>query len=321
MTKFSSIIIACSMTALPLHAETSVIVTLTSIGDRIRAQNPDLAAARLRIKEVLGRSKQSGRLKNPELETAIERNTHSGEGRFEIGFSQRFPLTDRLRLEQNVSLTEFKSSQAEVREVERLIVAKARELVVRILANRQRRELLKEQSLLSEKFADFLTQIAAKGEGSAIDAGQAKLDAATLAMETRRLTAEETSLLGELKPLLGMRTGEALHVSGSLPEPTLPTADFNPSKRPDFQQAKLDAQAAAQAVTLEQAQRYEELEAGVFAGGERSEDAPEGISNDSFIGLRFKMPLPFWNKNEGAIQEAQARQARMNQEAIALGRN
>ena len=33
------------------------------------------------------------------------------------------------------------------------------------------------------------------------------------------------------------------------------------------------------------------------------------------------MTLPFWNKNEGAIQAAQARQQRKEMEAVALGRN
>ena len=36
----------------PLRAEPAVVVSLASVGDRIRAQNPDLAAARLRIQEA-----------------------------------------------------------------------------------------------------------------------------------------------------------------------------------------------------------------------------------------------------------------------------
>jgi outer membrane protein, heavy metal efflux system len=37
--------------------------------------------------------------------------------------------------------------------------------------------------------------------------------------------------------------------------------------------------------------------------------------------VRLKVPLPFWNKNEGAIQEAQAKQQRKEMEAVALSRN
>jgi cobalt-zinc-cadmium efflux system outer membrane protein len=313
-------LLACAFTIHPLIAEPSVVVTLGSIGDRIRAQNPDLAAARLRIQEAVGRMNQSGRLSNPDLDTSFEHNSRFREGKLEIGFSQRFPVTGRLQLEKDVSLTELKASEAEVREVERQITAKAREAVVKVLANRQRRELLREQVGVSKEFSQFLSEIAAKGEGSALDAGQAKLEATGLSMEIRQLDASETALVGELKPLLGMRPGESLSVSGSLPSPSLPSVLADPSRRPDFQVAKLNAQAAAQGVALEQARRYDDVEGGLFAAAERTEDAPEGYENEAIIGLRFKIALPFWNKNEGAIQEAEARKERKEKEAIALGR-
>lgn len=306
--------------ATPLRAEPTVVVTLASVGNRVRSQNPDLAAARLRIQEAAGRMNQSGRLANPEFEAGLEHNPRFREGKFEIGVSQRFPLTDRLRLEKDVSLTELKSSEAEVREVERQIIAKAREAVVKVLASRQRRALLREQSGVSKEFADFLAEIAAKGEGSALDAGQAKLEATSLSMEIRQLDASETALVGELKPLLGMRPGESLNVSGSLPGPSLPSIAADPARRPDFQAAKLNAQAAAQGVALEQTRRYDDVEGGLFAAAERTEDAPEGYENEAIIGLRFKIALPFWNKNEGSIQEAEAKKERTEKEAIALGR-
>ena len=306
--------------ATPLRADPSVVVTLATVGNRVRAQNPDLAAARLRIQEAVGRMNQSGRLANPEIEAGLEHNPRFREGKLEIGVSQRFPLTDRLRLEKDVSLTELKSSEAEVREVERQIIAKAREAMVKVLASRQRRALLREQSGVSKEFADFLAETAAKGEGSALDAGQAKLEATSLSMEIRQLDASETALVGELKPLLGMRPGEALNVSGSLPSPSLPSSAAGPARRPDFQAAKLNAQAAAQGVALEQARRYDDVEGGLFAAAERTEDAPEGYQNEAIIGLRFKFALPFWNKNEGSIQEAEAKKERTEKETIALGR-
>jgi cobalt-zinc-cadmium efflux system outer membrane protein len=322
MSKFHPLaLLALACMTLPLRAESNVVISLTSVGDRIRAQNPDLAAARLRIQEALGRMNQSGRLANPELETAVEQSSGFREGKFEIGLSQRFPLTGRLQLEKDVSLTELKSSDAEVREVERQLTGQARAAVVKILATRQRRELLRHQSDVSQQFAGFLSEIAAKGEGSPLAAGQAKLEASSLALEIRQLDAGEAALLGELKPLLGMRPGEALSVGGTLPEPTPPPAGTDPSHRPDLQAAKLAALAAAQGVALEQSRRYDDVEGGLFAAAERTEDAPNGYDNEAIVGLRFKIPLPLRNKNEGAIQEAEARQQRKEMEAAALGRH
>ena len=148
----------------PILAQTSLVVTLSSVGERIRSQNPDLAAARLRIREALGRMTQAGRPSNPDLETSFEHNPRFREGKFEIGFSQRFPVTGRLLLEKDISITELKASEAKVREIERQIVSAAREAVVKVLASRQRRGLLTEQSALSKEFAGFLSEIAAKGK-------------------------------------------------------------------------------------------------------------------------------------------------------------
>jgi cobalt-zinc-cadmium efflux system outer membrane protein len=322
MSKFHPLaVLALALMTCPLRAEPAVVVSLAGIGDRIRAQNPDLAAARLRIQEALGRMNQSGRLANPELQTSIEHNPRFREGKIEVGFSQRFPVTNKLALEKEISLTELKASEAEVREVQRQLIGQARAAVVKILAARQRRELLLQQSDTSGQFAQFLSDIAAKGEGSPLDAGQAKLEAASLAMEMRQLDAGEAALAGELKPLLGMRPGEALSVGGTLADPVLPGTAADPSRRPDFQAAKLDAHAAAQGVALEQSRRYEDWEGGVFTGVERTEDAPDGYENEAIVGVQLKIPLPLWNKNEGAIQEAQAKQQRKEMEAIALGRN
>lgn len=312
---------ALLITASAVEAAPGVVVTLAGVGDRVRAQNPDLAAARLRIREALGRMNQSGRLANPEIETAIEHDPHFRERKLEIGFVQRFPLTNRLRLEKDVTLAEYKASEAEVREVERQIIAEAREGVVNVLAIRQRRELLNRQSALSKEFADFLAGIAEKGEGSRLDAGQAKLEAAGLSLEMRQLDASETAAIGTLKPLLGMLPAETLLVSGTLPAPALPAAGVNHARRPDYQAAVLQADAAAKGVALEQAKRYDDVEAGIFAGAEKTEDAPEGHDKEALVGLRFKFPLPLWNKNEGAIQEARALKERKDKEANALARS
>jgi cobalt-zinc-cadmium efflux system outer membrane protein len=195
----SMAVLALAITTFSLRAEPSVIVTLDSVGDRIRAENPDLAAARLRIQEALGRMRQSGRPDNPTLETSLENNTRFREGRFQIEFSQRFPVTNRLRLEKEISLTELRSSESEVREVERQLIVQAKESIVKWLAARQRRDLLAKQAAMSEQLTAFLTDAASRGEGSALDAGQAKLESASLLIESRHLAAQEAELKGELK--------------------------------------------------------------------------------------------------------------------------
>jgi len=314
-------LLAFASAALARAAEPGVVVSLANVGDRVRAQNPDLAAARLRIREALGRMKQSGRPANPEVQAAFLHDSRVRERTFELGFSQRFPVTARLRLEKAVTQGDYLASEAEVREVERQLVGAALAEVVKILSLRARRELLVEQEKLASELAGLLAGLADHGEGSRLDAGQAELEAAGLALELRQLDAAETALVGTVKPLLGMLPDELLIVSGSLPRPRLPEAGPDPSARPDFQSAMLRAANAGRRVELERARKFEDVEAGLFAASERIEDVPEGYDEDFFVGLRFRIPLPLWNKNEGAVEEAEARQRREELEAVALGRS
>jgi len=321
MFKFmAGAVLAFFATADFLTAEPAVVITLPGVSDRVRSQNPDLAAARFRIKEAQGRMNQSGRLDNPALETSVEHNPRFREGKLEIGFSQRFPLTQRLRLEKSVGAIELKAAEAEVRDVERRLIAEARTAIVNVLSIRQRRQLLKEQSELSKNFARFLSEAAEKGEASSLDAGMSKLEAISLVTELSQLDAEEAGMEGVLKPLLGMLPGSSISISGALAEPSIPRLNLDPSARPDLQAAQWEAKAAGQGVILEQARRYDDVEAGVFAAEERTEDAPEGYENEALVGFRLKVALPFWNKNEGAIQEAEARKSRKEKEATALSR-
>jgi cobalt-zinc-cadmium efflux system outer membrane protein len=304
-----------------LAAEPSLVITLAGVPERVRAQNPDLTAARLRIDEAVGREKQAGRLKNPELETSVEQNTRFREGKIEIGFSQRFPVTNRLGLEKGISVTQIKAAEAEVREVERQLVAGAKTSVIRVLAIQQRRELLRNQIALASEFSNKISAASKKGEGSALDAATARLEAASISAQIRQLDAEEAATVGELKPLLGMHAGESISVGGTLASPSLPSDAANPALRPDFQAAMLEVDVAREGISLQQALRYDDVEAGLFAAAERSEDAPNGYDNEGIVGFRFRVPLPLWNKNEGAIEEAQAIHERRKLEATALARN
>ena len=323
MSKFIlySLLLFSIQVQLLLGEQALPIVTLDNVSHFVRKQNPDLAAARMLIKEASGRLAQSGRLSNPELQSSIEHNSRLREGRIEIGISQKFPITNRLQLEKDVSLSELEAAKAEVRETERKLIGRSRELVVNLQASRERRKLLSELIGVSTEFAEFLNKAAEKGEGSTLDAGQAKLETAILSVEIPQLQAREAALMGELKPLLGMRISDPMYVGGDLGDPTLPTKDLKPAMRPDLKAATLTSQAASQQVELEKARRYADVEGGLFFAGEGAEDAPGGYEDEAIIGFQFKIALPLWDKNEGAIQEAMARKNRKDLEVDALRRN
>lgn len=297
-----------------------LIVGLDTIPPRIREHNPSLAAARWRIAEAEARLRGSGLRDNPELESGFEHNSTLREGRIEVGLSQRFPVTNRLAIERQVSTTLVLQAQAEVAAVERALIQEARTHLVEIISLRDQQALGAQQTTLAETLADFISKAAKKGELSSLDAGQAKLDAARLRAKIPSLRAAEVATVGKLKPLLGMNPQETLHIAGKqLARPQLIESTVQLEQRPDYQAAQLSVQASAQEIELEKSRRYDDVEVGVVAGLERTEDAPEGFETEGLIGFRVKLTLPFWQKNEAAIQEAEARTQRKRLEARALG--
>lgn len=301
----------------PLYGEPAAVVTLATVGDRVRAQNPNLIAARLTVDEAVGRMRQAGRLENPDLEVGTRFNPTSNERGLEVGLSQKFPITNRLKLEKERSTTAVMAAKTEIREVENQLISEARVALVGVLAIRERKALLKKQTELSKELATFIEEIAKKGEASPIEAGQARLESSRFATEIRQLAALEKRTIGELKHLLGMKPGESIYVGAGLPDLRLPEG-ADQIDRPALEVARLAVIEAEQDVAIEQARRYGDLTAGFFVGAERVVDAPDAAVNEGIIGFRVTIPLPLWDNNEGNIEAAEAKAKRRAKEVAAL---
>lgn len=299
---------AASAVTLPLDRAPAYAIT----------HNPQLAAARLRIDEARGRLRQAGRFTNPELEAEYRQNVRTSEYGMEFTFKQKFPLTGRLRLEKAVSAAELAAAEAEVRNTERLLAAEVRTTAVQLLALRARHALTEKQLTNSRELTDFMTQRVRLGEAPATDAQQVDVEAAQLTADLLRLNAEQSALTASLRPLLGVPAQAAVEITGKLHEPN--PADWRGAtgERPDFTAAQRQADAAQQQAALAKAQRWEDLEVGLLAGTDRTEDAPDGLQRDTMVGLRFSLPLPFWNRNEGRIAETAAAADRSRLEVDAL---
>ncbi len=303
-----------------MAAAETVIVTPVSVPSLVRSGNPELAAARYTIDEAAGRMLGAGRLSNPELEFGGKHNHRFKEGGVELGFSQQFPLTDRLEREREVSAAELEAARAEVRDSERLLIAEAREALVKLIILKQQRDVFSQQRQIANELAEFTAKAAERGEGSILDAGQSQLEAQRMIVSLRQLDSQESTETGALKRLLGISPQQQISVGGALPEPSIPQSEMSGKTRPDLIAARVNVKKGQSAVALQQSRRYADLKVGLVAGVERTEDAPEGFENEGIIGVRLSMPLPFWNKNEGGIAEAKATLARQQREVVAISK-
>jgi cobalt-zinc-cadmium efflux system outer membrane protein len=89
-------------------------------------------------------------------------------------------------------------------------------------------------------------------------------------------------------------------------------------QRADYQLSRLAEDTARTEIDLAKSRKWDDLTAGIMWEGERMEDAPNGLDNSGFIGLRLSLPLPFWNRNEGEIAEKTASAQRAALETKAL---
>ncbi|MEO1857031.1 MAG: TolC family protein [Rubritalea sp.] len=288
------------------------------ISQRVIVNNPQLRAARLRINEAQGQVVQSGRLSNPELELDLNKNVRSSEGGLEVTFAQRFPITNRLSVEKRISSQQLSIAKEEVKVAQKALTSQAQELAVEILHNRQRAQYLKKQSVLLDQFAKFIDDAAQRGELSALDANQTKIESATLKSELSRLDTREEILLNKLKSYIGLHPNRPLQLSGNLPKASIPSSNLALNNRPEYRAKLLEIEQAKDNIALQKANRYEDIEGRIFTSIDREEDAPEGLANEGTIGAGISIPLQFYNKNEGNIQTARAQASRMAAEKTAL---
>ncbi len=293
-------------------------VSLESLPAQVRETNLSLAAARQLMSEARGKLKSSGLASNPEVEVGFETNRRFHDFMLTVGVSKKFPRTNRLLIEKRVSEILIQAAQAEVRDAERLLIGKARLSLVEILALRQKKALISVQEENAMSLSEFTEKAAAKGEASVLDAGVALLEATRLRNQVKQIEIKEVLAIAKLRPLLGMKPDGKITVTGELAEPEMPMMNVTRYRRPDLEAARLRARSASTGADLARSTRVEDIEAGIYAGLGRAEDAPNGFESERVLGFRFKIPLGDNPAAAGNVIASEARAARLAIGSLAL---
>lgn len=294
-------------------------LSVSEIAPRVSSSHPSLKAARLTIVEALGRRLGAGRLSNPSVGYDVQDQSRVSPQTQVFSFDQSFPITKRLSLEKKLTSQLVNAAELEVQDTERRYIAEAQGLGVRLIALQRQQGLRQQQIDLAKKLSSFAEGRAKVGEVSKLDAQQIQLDMQRLRVESRLLEAEGVSLLGQLKPMLGLKSEEALKISGDLPPLVVPAVS-SWKGRPDFQLAQTRMAAAATDTDLARSKRLQDVRAGFFASREMQDVPGTGRERTGYVGFRISLQLPFWNRNQGEIAEktAAAERARLESEALAV---
>ncbi len=290
------------------------------------AENRDLVAARFAIRQAEGRLKQAGLWPNPEFELGGKNDrafANEGEYDFATGFKQRFPITGRLTKAKAVARVDVAMALAEVRNQERLLAGEVLGFSRELLVTREKLKANEEIQGVIQKVIEVSEKRLKVAEVSAADVNLAKLELQKLTLAQAALLNQQEIAATALNRLLGREPQTPLEMSGatSAQFDTNSVAEISRqtiARRPDRQLAALGIDRAGAEIKLAKAEKWEDWTVGFDYSRSVGNDAPIGTKTDNFLGVGVSIPLPFWNRNQGRITEAQATQQRAEAELRAL---
>lgn len=307
---FSAVLVmTCLLPCFGLHAElTRDEAILTAYRN-----NPELAVAALEIERAASRLRWSGRLTNPELELGYRGDGFGNDDResfTEVGFTQAFPLTAKLKHEKELRRYQVILAEAEIAENRRELASQVDLALIDLISTRERITVARKLVALNQEIVQFLQQQAREGVVSSLDVMQATLNGRTLEQRAKGLAAMEKQNLLQLNQVMGLDPDSPIRVESRFHvPPAAPRIDVSLQtvlqQRPDYVLAVARTDEAAAAVTLEQAKRWQDVSVGLFVEQERAVDEPDGLDGNTFTGFGISIPLPLHDRNEEGIELAE----------------
>lgn len=285
--------------------------------ERVRTHSPELVSARLEAEEIRARARTTGWKPASSLQFEARPGLASGgQGSIQAGVERPLARPERLRLEQAAVLAEIPVLEARLREREIALLAEARAAAVVVLQTAARLEVIDRQHAVATELSTFLAARVAAGEASPLESGQAGLEAAQAAVKRAQVQARRTEAEHRLRELLAWPVGESLDLVGALGEPVPePESPVTVPPSPDAQAAQAEAARAETEGALARISAQPEPSLGFFAEWERSEDAPEGVGNEAFLGVAYSVPLSMPGRAEAEAQATALRAQRWRAEA------
>ena len=275
--------------------------------------NHELAVASLAIDRAQSRLRWAGRLSNPEIEISASTDQFGpddDEGGFEIAFAQRFPVTARLKNEKIVRRQDVELASIEFQSRQRQLAFEVDKAWIALYDAQRAKELQTRLLDLNDEISSFMSERAPLGEVSSLDAAQASLNGKLLEQQVGIADAAILSVRSRLTALIGLAPSDPASIEGSLSLPaSQPAASLDIqsvlANRPDYSYLLASGELGLAQLALARSQRWDDVSVRLFGQRENDIDEPDGLERNNFVGIGFSIPLPLFNKNEAAIEDAQ----------------
>jgi len=292
-------------------------LTLEQALDLARARAPVILSARARVEEARGRLKGASVLfqQNPTIETEAGPRL-STPNRFtdvDVALTQEFELGGRRKARIAGAEAGVAKEVADSGEVTRRLLREVAATFSRALAAQERLRLLGTTEKLAQEFLAIADRRYRAGDVAILEVNLSRTSLARARAELRIAAADLSTELGELRVLLGMRTGESLSVVGDLRERRAYEQSALLSRsleeRPDFQALQAELGEAQADIRLAEGFKWPDF--GLTARYKRD-------TGDNVYQGGVKLTLPVFSRGQElqAVGSARASRIRLEMEAL-----
>lgn len=296
-----------------------ISLTLADALARVFERNPELTVSELEIEAAAARVLQAGLRPNPEIELEGENLSTPGIGtgvfRYlegTLGVNQRLELGDKrgMRVRAAQKEASIASAQLEVKKVE--LITATSQAFTEVLAEQERLANQKELTGLAQQSYSIVTDRVAAGRVSPVEETRAAVELTSARLEEEKHAQALVAARDRLAALWGGTHQDFALVQGTFEIP--PIASERPEgclqENPEIRLAAADADFRKAALGLELANRTPDV---TFSAGFRRLD----LDKQNVWVAGASVPLPLFDKRQGAIAEARIRldQSHSQQEA------
>ena len=291
-------------------------------------RHPQLKVAKSDIVIAQARLIDAGKLENPMLEFAVTSQVKDGpdrEGSLFIGYSQTFPVTDKLLRQRDLGKAEVQVACAEVREVERNFIARVQEAYIRALGAKALIIEMQRIEQATEKSIDQARNQMAAAVGSELDVASAETEKVLASQDRILAEGAYRQALARLRPLLGIHSNDTISLSDNLTsiiarldQTVSGSISTNDLKRADLVAAQVRKKMAQADQELARSEALEDWEFNAGYEATRTIDEPVGAERDRFLSMGVKIPLPVRKKGEGRIAETRAVSEKVDHEIAVI---
>ncbi|MBI3652707.1 MAG: TolC family protein [Acidobacteria bacterium] len=299
-------------------------VTYEALFNLAASRNRNLLAARQNLAIINGRLVQSGLRPNPTLDTEYVTDKIVGSGQGEYGISaayiQPLELAGKRRKRLRVSQLELEQAEKELAFQEQQLAAEIRSQFAEALAATENLRITEQLIAFNEETLRFIQLRFTEGDAARLDVNLIRVEVGRLRAQLLQSENRVRTALSQLRTLAGLGSEENVRLQGAL----------NPLKvmegltleglqlaamqsRTDLQAARIGETAADARLRLAEAEAVPNIN--IF-GRFTQDKSIFGLSSggrlvdvDRKAAFGVSVPLPFFNRNQGAIAEAVATRA------------